>query len=126
MRSPVGVQSGFTLLEVLVALAVLAVALSAIITAAGQSAGNLSYLRDRTLAGWVAENTLNELLLAQAWPELNNLQGTAVMAGREWLWETRVSNTPDPDIRRLEVTVRATATGASPLAQVSAFKGRLE
>ena len=74
--------AGFTLLEVLVALAVLAIGLGAIITAAGQSAGNVSYLRDRTLAAWVAENKLNELLLAQAWPKLSNIQGTAVMAGR--------------------------------------------
>jgi general secretion pathway protein I len=122
----VTVGRGFTLLEVLVALAVLAIGLGAVITAAGQSAGNIRYLRDRTIAGWIAENKLNELLLAQAWPELSNIQGTAAMAGREWRWETRVSNTPDPDMRRLEVAVGAIEQDSEPLARVAAFKGRLE
>jgi general secretion pathway protein I len=121
-----GFDRGFTLLEVMVALAVLAIGLGAVITAAGQSAGNIRYLRDRTVAGWVAENKLNELLLAQAWPELSNIRGTAAMAGREWRWETRVSNTPDPDIRRLEVVVSAAEQDGTPLAQIAAFKGRLE
>ena len=126
MSSRVTVDRGFTLLEVLVALAVLAIGLGAVITAAGQSANNVRYLRDRTVAGWIAENQLNELLLAQTWPELSNTQGTATMAKREWRWEARVSNTPDPDMRRLEVAVSAAEQDGEPLAQVAAFKGRLE
>jgi general secretion pathway protein I len=118
-------ERGFTLLEVMVALAVLAIGLGAVITAAGQSAATVRYLRDRTVAGWVAENKLNELLLTQTWPELTNVRGTIAMAGRAWRWQTRISNTPDPDIRRLEVSVSATEDGA-PLAEVAAFKGRLE
>ena len=56
-------QRGFTLLEVMVALAILALTLGAMIQAGGASARNVAMLRDRTLASWVALNKVNEALL---------------------------------------------------------------
>ena len=52
---------GFTLLEVLVALAVIAIALASIIKAVGTGAANASYLRDKTFAHWVAANRLAQM-----------------------------------------------------------------
>lgn len=118
-------QRGFTLLEVLVALAVLALALGAIVQAAGSSANQLAYLRDQTLAGWVAVNQLNAQLLETRWPDAgSNLSGTADLAEQEWRWEIKVLKTPDDDIRRLQATVRLQAKGP-PLAERIAFKRRV-
>ncbi len=116
-------QRGFTLLEVMVALAVLALALGAIIKAGGAGANNVAMLRDRTLAGWVAVNTINELLLARDWPDAGTRKDTTEMAGREWYWEVQINKTSDPDLRRLDVAIRD-QKNAAPLVELIAFKGR--
>ena len=72
-------EQGFTLLEIMVALAVLAISLGAIIKVAAESASTISYLRERTIASWVAANKINETLLAQEWPGLGNRRGTVEM-----------------------------------------------
>ncbi|MDG4551995.1 MAG: type II secretion system minor pseudopilin GspI [Candidatus Contendobacter sp.] len=115
---------GFTLLEVLVALAVLAIAMGAIIHAATQSINTTATLRDQTFAGWVARNQVNALLLeSKPWPEEGSRNGNAELANRVWRWEARFHPTPDPDLRRLELTVRAGETGAE-LGKLVAFKGK--
>lgn len=83
---------GFTLLEVLVALAVLALALSAGIKGAGSNVENTAYLRDRTLAHWVAMNKMTELDVFQKYPAPDNTErGTSVLAGHEWHWNVRTT-----------------------------------
>lgn len=117
-------QRGFTLLEVLVALAILAIALGASIKTASESAGNVAYLRDRTLAGWIALNQVNQVLLDAEWPNVGFKRGTSRMADREWPWQMRVSNTADEDIRRLDIAVFADEDDATPLTELAAFKKR--
>ncbi len=116
--------AGFTLLEVLVALAVLAIAMSALIGATTQSVNTIGALRDQTFAGWVALNKINELLLGRAnWPDEGSRKGEAEFANRAWRWETRFGKTDDPDMRRLEVMVWA-GEGGPILGKLVAFKGR--
>jgi general secretion pathway protein I len=102
-------QHGFTLIEVLAAVAVLALALGASITGASQYAANAAYLRDKAIASWVARNRLVELHLAPAWPETGKSDGTEEMAGREWHWRMEVKETPDDKVRRVDVYVDAPA-----------------
>jgi len=117
-----GRQAGFTLIEVLAALAVLALALSAIIKATGENAVNAAYLRDKTLAHWVAMNRLAEIRLAGAWPDTGGSNGSEEMAGREWFWQLQVQATPNPDMRRLDIDVRYDDSGdESRLVSLSAF-----
>lgn len=116
-------QRGFTLMEVLVALAVLAIALGAIIKAAGEGATNIGRLRDQTLASWVALNRINATLLDGEWPAEGRSGGVTEMAGREWRWEMTVSTTADEDLRRLDVSIRDQDEQA-PLAILTAFMGR--
>ena len=117
-------QPGFTLLEVLVALAVLAIAMGAIISAATQSINTVADLRDQTFASWVALNQVNTLLLeSEPWPEEGSRKGNAELANRAWRWEARFFKTEDPDLRRVEVTVRAGENGPE-LDKLVAFKGK--
>ena len=116
-------QRGFTLLEVMVALAILALTLGAMIQAGGASARNVAMLRDRTLASWVALNKVNEALLQREWPEPGSHADTVTLSNREWYWEVRIGKTSDPELRRVEVTVRD-QKNAAPLAELIAFKGR--
>lgn len=96
---------GFTLIEVLVALAVLAFALSAIGVAIVSSARNGTYLEQRTLAEWVASNRLTELRVTRAWPDTGRSDGKTNMGGRSWRWQLEVSATPLPQLRRVEISV---------------------
>ncbi len=98
--------SGFTLVEVLVALSVIAIALAAVLKGASEGASSARYLRDKTFAHWVAMNTITEVQVRGQWPSPGKKEGEVAMGGREWHWRSVVSDTPDADIRRLEVEVR--------------------
>ena len=96
---------GFTLLEVLIALAVLALAMGAVIKAAGDYTSNQSYLRDRTLAMWVARNVLVEYQVKGEWLSVGERKGTREMGNQEWRWLARISQTEEAELRRLDVEV---------------------
>ncbi|MCC6301955.1 MAG: type II secretion system minor pseudopilin GspI [Gammaproteobacteria bacterium] len=98
---------GFTLLEILVALAVIAIALAAIVGETVQRLGNAARLTDRTLAHWVAMNRITEQQLSNEWPAVGITTGSAELADREWFWTLKVSGTEDADVRRLDLEVRA-------------------
>jgi general secretion pathway protein I len=99
--------AGFTLLEVLVALAIVAVALAAAVRASGVSVDSSAQVRERMLAMWVAQNQLAELSARRAFPEIGTHSGTAMQGGRKFSWEETVGTTPNADFRRVEVRVRA-------------------
>lgn len=115
---------GFTLLEVLVAVAVLAIALGAVIRAGSGNAANAAYLRSKTLAHWVALNRIAEVRLAADWPAPGNSRGLAEMAGREWRWRMEVVATADRDVRRLVVSVRPEGDEGTPLVARTAYLPR--
>jgi len=116
--------AGFTLVEILVALAVLAIAVAAVVTAVSGNVGNAAYLRDRTLAHWVAMNKVAEMQLAGDWPSPGKKKGETLMAAQEWSWELAVSTTDDADVRRLDVYVYADKESKDALATMVAYVGR--
>jgi general secretion pathway protein I len=113
MPSPAKGQ-GFTLIEVLVATAIIAVTLGAIIRATGLGAANETYLRDKTFAHWVAMNRMAEIESSRIYPPLGRKTGKEEMAGREWYWTTEVKNTPDEDMRRVEIRIRQERRRSAP------------
>lgn len=114
---------GFTLIEVLIALAVLAIAFAAVTRAMGQAIDTTASLRDRSLALWVAQNRAALLHLKKTWPAIDTSEGTEEMAGREWRWRERVSQTPVPDMRRVDIEV-LDMTRPDILARLAVFIGK--
>ncbi|RKZ47113.1 MAG: type II secretion system protein GspI [Candidatus Parabeggiatoa sp. nov. 3] len=114
-------KQGFTLLEVLVALAVLAIALSAAIKTTTENAENARYLRDKTLAHWVAMNVLTQIQVRGEWPAIGKKEGTAMMAEREWYWIIKVSQTVDDELRRLDIQVYFVRGDKTPITTLIGF-----
>jgi general secretion pathway protein I len=115
--------SGFTLLEILVALFVLAVALAATARGLGAAIDTTAALRDRTLARWVAEDRLASLEWQRAWPALDVKEGDAEMGGRAFRWREQTSATPVDRMRRVELSVFLPGEDA-PLTRLTAFVER--
>jgi general secretion pathway protein I len=114
-------HAGFTLIEVVVAVAVLAVAMGAIISGMARYADNAAWLQEKTLALIVAHNRLTEIELEPAWPETGNSDGDVTLSGVRWRWYVTVSETPDPNVRRIDIRVQAEGREADA-AMLSAFK----
>lgn len=98
---------GFTLLEVLVALAVLSIAMIPLIKTPIAIASNQSYLKAKTFAEYVALNKIAELHLERNFPPLGTKEGSELMAGRELFWKSTIKNANSmfKNIRRIELTV---------------------
>lgn len=96
---------GFTLLEVLVALLLLALAMVALVRGAGQEAQALVLQREATLAQWIAADLIAETRLSRNLPSSGQRQGQKRYAGRDWRWQLDVEATDDPQLLRLEVRV---------------------
>ena len=111
---------GFTLLEVLVALVVLAVALGAIIAGGARYADTAARLQEKTVALWVAHDRLTELEIQPVWPQLGKSDDDVDMAGRHWTWHVEVKKTPDPAIRRVDISVTLRGSKAR-VVSLSAF-----
>ena len=112
---------GFTLVEVLVALAVLAIALAAVMRAMAQAVDTTVSLRDHSVALWVAQNRLTEHEMRQDWPAADTINGETEMGGEKWYWREQVSTTPEPKIRRIEITVRRTADSKDTRARLVGY-----
>lgn len=116
-------QRAFTLLEVMVALAVLAMGLGAVMKVSATQATQLAYIKNKTIALWVAENKANEIQL-EDWPETGTRTGRELMATQEWTWKVKISNTADKDLRRMDIEINDVTGKGEPLVRLVAFKGR--
>ncbi|TSA17187.1 MAG: type II secretion system protein GspI [Betaproteobacteria bacterium] len=120
-RSRCAKRKGFTLVEVLVALAIVSIALMSALRAAGVGTSNADELRSRLLAGWVAENMLAEHRARADWLPLGIARGTARQGGLEFGWREEVISTPNPAFRRVDVRVFAGSTETHSLAHLAGF-----
>jgi general secretion pathway protein I len=102
IRSPTPAAPGFTLVEVLVALAIVALGLGALLATTTESVRASSYLREKTLAQWIALNRITEARLEGQPPADEDMSGDLEYAGETWRWELKTIKTPVSGIVRLE------------------------
>ena len=96
---------GFTLIEVLVALAIVAVTLGAGLRAAGSVTDNAQRLADVTAAQWCADNALADLRLTRQFPGVGDSDFGCEQLGRNYKGTLRTRPTPNPNFRRIDAIV---------------------
>ena len=114
-------RQGFTLLEVLVALAIISIALLAALRAAGQATTNVTELRTHLLAGWVAQNVLVEQRAKGFWPTTGILRGKVRQGAMDFNWREEIISTPNPAFRRVVIVVFEGPEESRSLARMTGF-----
>lgn len=115
---------GFTLLEVLVALAIVAFGIIAAFNAIIQMAHSTARLQERAIADWIALNQISEVRLSGDFPEVSKFDGSVEFAGRNWRWEATVSETGVTDMRRIDMSVAPEETPDDVVTIVTGFVSR--
>ena len=113
---------GFTLVEVLVAVAIVAITLAAGLKAAGALTDNAQRLGDIVNAQWCADNALTNLRLAKQFPGVGDIEFACNQMGRDYQGRLVTRPTPNPNFRRVDAVI-VSETGA-PLLTLSTVLGR--
>lgn len=113
--------SGFTLIEAVVALLIVALGMMAVYMQVSQYAATAAYIEEKTLASWIASNRLTELSVQPQWPELGESEDDVEFAGRQWHYVVEVSETAVENLRRVDVSVARAETPEKIVHKVSAL-----
>ncbi|KVW75966.1 type II secretion system minor pseudopilin GspI [Burkholderia ubonensis] len=113
-----GPQTGFTLIEVLIALAIVAVALGAVTRAIGALASDTDTARMRLLALWSADNALGAIRIAASWPPVGASTFACPQGPYRFVCRQSVTALPSPLVRQVTVSVHASASSRTVLAEV--------
>jgi general secretion pathway protein I len=120
-------QRGFTLLEVLVALAIIGIAMAAVLDSAGSHTRNAAYLQQKTYAHWVAMNRLARLQSTGKWTsEGDETSGSEELGQHEWHWTVKTVDVANEQarqagFRRVDVEVRAEKDDEEPITVLSSY-----
>jgi general secretion pathway protein I len=98
--------AGFTLIEAMVALVVVALGMMAVHTQLNRYAAAAAYVEQKTLASWIATNKLTELSVGSTWPEVGDYEDDVEFAGQEWRCDVVVTETDVANLHRVDVSVR--------------------
>ena len=122
--NPSSRAAGFTLIEVMVAVAIVAIGMFAVFKVIGDTTGNIGFLRDKSLAEWIADNRIAEIRLSGEYPSVDRTEGDVDYAGRKWHWVANVSQTQVDGLRRIDVAVRREGDAAdTALVKLAGFVG---
>ena len=98
-------SNGFTLIEVMVAFMIIAISLFAIFESTASVAWHSSFLKQKTIANWVAQNQIALYRAKKTWTGTSNTSGQVTMANAEWEWKMHVAKTENPNVRKIDVEV---------------------
>lgn len=98
-------EAGFTLVEVLVALAIFSLAALALLRLQGAALATTARLDDRTVAAIVARNQAVEAMTSPLPPAFGTTSGEEANGGRRWRWTRDVRRSPDVRLQRIEIRV---------------------
>lgn len=115
--------AGFTLLEAMIALAIVALGMMAVNTQLNRYVLSTAYIEQKTLASWIASNILTEFSVRAQWPPIGETEGDVEFAQRQWIWRAEVSATPIDNLRRVDVAI---FLDDDPEAQIHTMSGFLE
>lgn len=115
--------NGFTLIEMLVALAIFSLAALALLRLGGATATNSARLADRAIAQTVARNVAVEVLTDPGPPAFGSVGGEAINGGRRWRWTRLTKRSPEARIQQIEIHV-ANADGGPGRASLTVFRRR--
>jgi general secretion pathway protein I len=107
-------QAGFTLLEVMIALVILVISLTAVFMASTQSVRNISYIETKTFSNWLAMNTLTQLQagLIAIPQDLRAISGEANLFGKNWTWDAHFQPLFNGHVLNVSIAVHAGATAS--------------
>ncbi len=115
--------AGFTLLEVVTALALLAFSMAALWKGLGQATVVTQQVPERIVARWIAQNHVVMRQARNDWPALRTYSGVEQMNGRQWYWQEIIEQTEEPLMRRVTVNVALEKKG-TPLFTLEAYLAR--
>ena len=115
-------QAGFTLIEVMVALAIVALSLSAVVASVSQMVQAASAIQERTYASWIAQNKISEIRLSNVTPEVSETDDQVTFASVEWALRTKISETGVENLYRVDVAV-SYASNEQVIRTVTGFIG---
>lgn len=118
---------GFTLLEILIALAILAITSIALLSQTRHSVETRSALHDKTLGLWIAEDSMDRLRAAGVWPGVGASSERVELSEREWEVSVEVIDTARADMRRVTVAVNTQSQSGEfdkPVVELTSFVGR--
>lgn len=121
MLTPPTSARGFTLIEILVAMTIIAIAMAALIKAAGDYTYSASYLKQKTLAHYVAMNELNRLQITNAWPAIGSEKSTVKLANHDWGVSREILETADKSTRAARFTVYLDSEYKQPMTQLQGY-----
>ncbi len=124
VTDPVSGQRGFTLIEVLVALAVIAIGLLAVLSVAAKGTHVSAAIEQRNFASWVAQNEMAHLRLASKWPETGETSDNVDFGNQKWHWKTEVADTQDKALRRVTITVSLADDPDTSITRLVGFIGQ--
>ncbi len=117
-----GTSRGFTLIEVMVAMAIAALGLAAVAASVSQMVDAGTAMQQRTYANWIALNKIAEMRLANVVPDVSESSGDTIYANREWTWRATISETGVENLFRVDVRV-GLADGDDNIRTVTGFIG---
>lgn len=98
-------HQGFTLIEVMIALSVVAIGLMATLKAINEEINSAMITRNKMMALWVLENKISEIRINPLPPEISVNQGKEILMNQTWYWQTNTAATANIKIRKIDISI---------------------